>query len=418
MATDVTQIWPDGQHGPAWIDGEELVLDGMRERDYEVVALAKEAENVEIAVHDCLALGARALRAVRTTTDVAVVDKAFTGMTRTFSQGIEKATEEINAKISALLDGDHGAVPRWFTVYKAQFTGLLESTFDPDSKKSALAKLDEVMRDAARDQTRALRDLIDPENQQSPLGRYRSDITKTVEREGEAVRKAVEELRTQLAVDKAKADVIELTAVKGFSFEDKLERALVSVTSPHEDIAERVAARQGNRGKAGDFTVIINPADVGGKDARYVIEAKDSAHRLGDILTELDRAIANRDGLAAIAVFARSSQCPGGEPFQIYGSKALVVYDKDDPNDLALRLACTWARWVVRRQLATGTDPVDVTRIGDLIDAARQALRTASTIELALKVSKTKIDQALSHVATLVADLDSTMSALEDEISP
>src|SRR5437870_4479549 len=44
MATDVTQIWPDGQHGPAWIDGEELVLDGMRERDYEVVALAKEAE--------------------------------------------------------------------------------------------------------------------------------------------------------------------------------------------------------------------------------------------------------------------------------------------------------------------------------------------------------------------------------------
>jgi len=60
MVTDITQIWPDGQHGPAWIDGEELVLEGMRERDYEVVAVVREAENAEMAVHDCLALGARA----------------------------------------------------------------------------------------------------------------------------------------------------------------------------------------------------------------------------------------------------------------------------------------------------------------------------------------------------------------------
>jgi hypothetical protein len=417
MATDVAQTWADGERGAAWVEADELVLDGIRERDHEVVAVAKEAENVEVTVHDCLALGARALRAVRTTTDVAVVEKAFTGMTRTFSEGIEKATEEIHARTRGLLDCDHGELPRWFTEYKAQFTGLLESTFDPDSKKSALAKLDELMRDAARDQTRAVRDLIDPENEQSPLGRYRSEITKAVEREGEAVRKAVEELRTQLAVDKARAEAIELTAVKGFAFEDKLERALVSVTSPHEDVAERVAATQGNRGKAGDFTVIINPTDVGGKDARYVIEAKDSAHRLRDILAELDRAIANRGGLAAVAVFARSSQCPGGEPFQVYGNKALVVYDKDGANDLALRLACTWARWVVRRQLATGTDLVDVGRIGALIESARKALRTASTIDMALKASKTKIDQALSQVATMVADLDNAMSAMEDEIS-
>ena len=146
MATDVAQTWADGERGAAWVEGDELVLDGIRERDHEVVAVAKEAENVEVTVHDCLALGARALRAVRTTTDVAVVEKAFTGMTRTFSEGIEKATEEIHARTRGLLDCDHGELPRWFTEYKAQFTGLLESTFDPDSKKSALAKLDESIR--------------------------------------------------------------------------------------------------------------------------------------------------------------------------------------------------------------------------------------------------------------------------------
>ena len=60
---------------------------------------------------------------------------------------------------------------------------------------------------------------------------------------------------------------------------------------------------------------------------------------------------------------------------------------------------------------------MDVGRIGALIESARKALRTASTIDMALKASKTKIDQALSHVATMVADLDSAMSAMEDEIS-
>ena len=96
----------------------------------------------------------------------------------------------------------------------------------------------------------------------------------------------------------------------------------------------------------------VSPTDCAGQAASYVVEAKDRALKLGAILKELDEAAANRSAGAALAVFAREAQAPGNEPFQCYGSRAIVVFDKDEQEPLALRLGCAWARWTVRRQLA------------------------------------------------------------------
>jgi hypothetical protein len=417
MAGKVVPLSPGDNERSAHIEGDELILTRFHERDRDVVALAADADDIEAFVHDCLAVGARALRAARTTTDVAVVEKAFGDMTQTFSRGLAEFAGEIDAKAKALLDAEGGELPKWLDEYKAELEELLGDTFDPDSKQSALAKIEEVMRKAARDQVQAVRTLINPDNEDSLLGRYRSEIVKTVEKEAGAVRKAVDELKTQLAVDGAKAEMLELTTSKGFTFEEKLERALIIVSSPHEDVVDRVGGSPGARGRKGDLKVTLNPADTGGQDACYVLEAKDSKLKLRDILKELDEAITNRGALAGIGVFAKPAQSPAAAPFQPYGNRALVTFDKDEGDDLALRLGCAWARWVARRQLVADMDRVDLERIGSRIEAARQALRTASTIGTALKTSKTKIDQALGHVATLVSDVESALDGIEDEIA-
>ena len=67
------------------------------------------------------------------------------------------------------------------------------------------------------------------------------------------------------------------------------------------------------------------------------------------ILEELDDARSNRDALAAVAVFSRPEHAPSGTAFMYNGNRAIVVLDKDDLADAALRLALMWARWVVRR---------------------------------------------------------------------
>ena len=69
-------------------------------------------------------------------------------------------------------------------------------------------------------------------------------------------------------------------------------------------------------------------------------------------MEELDAALANRDALAAIAVFSAQDEAPTSVPFHHTGNKAIVVFDAEDGDDSALRLGYMWARWVVRRELA------------------------------------------------------------------
>lgn len=416
MASNVVTLSSGGEPA-ARIEGDTLVLDNFRERDPQVLTLVRDADNIDAVVHDCLAVGARAMTAAQATTDVAVVEKAFGDMTSTFSRGLESFTDELDAKTKALLDGEEGSLPRSFEEFKTELEQLLDGTFDPDSKRSALAKIEDVMRRAATEQVKAVRELIDPDNEESPLGRYRTEIVKSVREETAKVHKAVQELTTQLAVDEAKAEMFELTTKKGFTFEDDLEQTLIGICQPLGDIAERVGGTPGARGRKGDFKVALNPDDTAGQDVCFALEAKNQQLNLRDTLRELDRAIANRGALAGIVVFAKLDQCPGDTPFQPYGNRALVVYDPIDGDDLALRLACSWARWVARRQLGAGGDTIDVDRIGSLIEDARQALRTRSTIDRALTTSANKITEAKNHLGALVGEVEVALAAIEGEIA-
>lgn len=417
MTTKVIPLTPDDDDRRAWLDKDELVLDGFRERDPHVVSLAKEAESIEALAHDCLAIGARAMTAAQATTDVAVVEKAFGDMATSFTSGLEQFSEELDTKTKELLDGEDGALPRSFEEFKAEVEELLGDTFDPNSKRSVIATMEDVLRKSAIEQLRAMRSLIDPDSDESPLGRYRNEIVKSVEKETAKLQKVLEELRKELAVDDAKAEMFELTTKKGFTFEDELETSLIEICQPHGDVAERVGGTPGARGKKGDFKVTINPDDAAGQDVCFAVEAKNKKLCLRDILRELDRGIANRGALAGIAVFARHEQCPGDSSFHTYGNKAIVVYDHQEQSDLALRLSVAWARWVVRRQLTAGADMVDLDHVGSLIEAAREALRTHSTINRALTTSANKISDARGHLETLVADVETALAGIEEEIA-
>ena len=401
---------------PARLEGDTLVLTDFRERDPNVVGLVRDSGDIEAVVHGCLAVGARAMTAAQATADVAVVEKAFGAMTATFSEGLDSFATAFDAKARELLDEEQGTLPRSIEEFRKELTALLEGTFDPDSKRSALSKLDDVMRRAAADQVKAVRRLMDPDDEESPLGRYRSEIVKSVKEETAKVQAAVQELTTAIAVSEARVEMLDLTTMKGFTFEEALEAALGRICQPLADIAERVGGTPGNRGKKGDFVVTLSPDDTSGQAARYVIEAKNQKLNLRDTLREIDAALANRGALAGVAVFAKNEQCPGDAPFQPYGNRSLVVFDPELDDDTALRLACCWARWVVRRQLSSASDEIDIDRIGSLIDDARQALRTRSTIERALTTSANKISEAKGHLASLVGEVEVALASIEGEL--
>jgi hypothetical protein len=399
------------------MDGDELVISNFHEVDPEVLAVMREADDLPAAVHRGLAVGARALRAAQVSVDSAIVERAFEEMREVFRRSIDEFAREIGEKADELLDGEEGEIPKALTQFRDGVETLLDETFDPNNKQSAVTKLETVLAEAGREQVAAVRRLIDPENEESPLGRYRGEIVKVVEKQAETMLEAFAELRTQLAVEHAKAAAFEQTAAKGFTFEETLEVVLTEITAGLEDVAAKVGGTAGGRGRKGDFVITVNPSDTGGKDARYVVEAKDSAKKLPEILKELEQAMENRDALAAIAVFARPEQSPVTAPFQTFDNKAIVVFDKEAPNQLALRLSCCWARWVARRQLARGREEIDLGRLNVLIEAGRQGLATVSKIRTALNGSKTQIDRALGHVESLVIDVEAALQGIEDELA-
>ena len=90
----------------AFINDDALVLLNFRETDPHVVRHVAEADDTEAAVHHCLQVGARALNAAQTTTDAALVEHAFEGMTSEFTTKVNAAVKEITETAAALLDED------------------------------------------------------------------------------------------------------------------------------------------------------------------------------------------------------------------------------------------------------------------------------------------------------------------------
>src|SRR5262245_17660208 len=111
MASNVVSM-PEDDRSAARIENDELIIEEFHERDGHVVALAKESTDVEDLVHELLRVGSRALAAAQTSTDVAVVEKAFDDMTTAFNGDLERLGGELEKKAVEFFDSESGVLPR------------------------------------------------------------------------------------------------------------------------------------------------------------------------------------------------------------------------------------------------------------------------------------------------------------------
>ena len=404
--------------GHAYLEGNELVLEDFRESDPDVADFVREADDAEAAVHRCLTMGARVLRLAGATLDSELVEHRFEEMTSDLDRSIEDFAKRVDESAENLLDDEDGKLALALRTWLEEVATTLDATFDENSKKSAVAKLENVLEVARKEQVKSVKQLLDPDNDESPLRRWRSEIVKTVKEQGESIEEALDDLREQLHVGEAKAEVFGQTAVKGFTFEQVVLEQLDPIVTPHEDVPEHVGDVIGSDGsKVGDIVVSINPTETPGRNVRYVVEAKDKPMGLKKALDELDAAMRNRNADAGLMVFASQAACPIKEPFQWFDHKALVVLDKEELDACALRLACLWARWTARREEAGECDAIDAAKVQSLIDSARLALKTATAIKGDHTKAKTAIEHASRHVDELVADVKATLEQLEAEIA-
>jgi hypothetical protein len=388
-----------------YIDGTDVVIVDLRSGDRELLALVRDAGDPVPVVQTCLAVGARAVGLTGTTTEAAAVETRFAALEHRVEEGVTRAVELIAGTAEQYLDPERGALRGMLD----ELEKCLGEAFDPESKASVLAKFEGLLTGGTADMKKAVRDMVDPGNPESPLGRLRAEVGGELKE----VRQALEQLRTQVAVEQTQAEVLELTAVKGRKFEEAVYEAATSFVSLYGDEVELVGDSGGAGGnKCGDVAVTLNEADTPGRRAHYVVEVKDRKLSLRDALRELDRAIKNRDATAGVIVFSSQDKAPIAVPLQLFGNKAIAVLDKDDPDERPLRLALVSARCAVQRQLYAPGDGGDVEAALVLVEEGQRALACHSAIKRCHSAAQNQITSAAGHVQALVDQLDEILGQI------
>ena len=346
----------------AYIQGDELVLEEFRESDPDVVAFVRAAEDAETAVHRCLEMGARALRLAGATLDTQLVEHRFDEMTGELDRSIDAFAKRVDESAEKLLDEESGDLVQALKSWMEEVTSTLDATFDENSRKSAIAKLENVLAKARKEQVDAMRMLLDPENAESPLGglaprdREHGRAAGQGGRRGDrrAARAAGDRGRSRRR-GRARHTEGPRLRVRGRGLRDR--------DRPPPRGRARAHGRRRRQRRERRSATRSSPStrpQTPGRSVRYVLEAKDKRMTLKAALAELDAAMANRDAEAAVMVFASQAICPVNDSFQWFDHKAIVVLDRDTLDSHALRLACAWARWTACRESAEACDEIDV----------------------------------------------------------
>jgi hypothetical protein len=399
------------------LDGEVRIID-LVDTDPDLCRVLADAADPEEATHTVLRIGAQAALIAGADLQAQVVEHRFEDMERKFDSSLGSAVSRIGQVSSELLDGENGSLARILNQTKADVKAMLDDTFDPDSKSSAIAKIDAVFDGAVEQLDRRVRAALDPDAPGSALGKAKREILETVKEAARDQGKQLQELAVTIAAGKARAEVTELTAVKGFSYEDMLQDGLVSIAAVHGDIAEQVGRTSGLSGtQHGDHLVTINPDDTCGEGARFVIECKDRRLSMAKTMQELSKAIDNHGAQAAIAVFSRAEHAPTPLPFSWSGNRAVLVYDKEVPDGNALQLAYAWARWVCRRDLTADGAAIDPGRVEAALTKARQALARQQAARACFTLATRKIEEGASQVADLIDEVRTALAQLAEELN-
>jgi len=220
-------------HPHVLIDGHDVLIDDFRESDPEVVALVRDADDPERVLHQCLGVGARALRVAGVSADAAIVEREFGKLQSAFDAKLGETLSQVGGVAERLLGEDDGELSKLLAANTAQLEAMLGETFDPDSKRSVLSKFEQAFNTLAAAQLKTLRQAVDPDDESSSLGRLRRDLLKVFNEQSEAHTKAVGEWRSGLQPARTTAEVIDLTTIKGRRFEE----VVLALTATHRSAA-------------------------------------------------------------------------------------------------------------------------------------------------------------------------------------
>ena len=235
------------------------------------------------------------------------------------------------------------------TLQKNLIEELTGAVTDEKNTDSAIYKINQTVTDFTKSFEELLEQHIEDQNESISdnfdLGDKNSIGSKLVGNVVDKLKPEIELIKKALNVQ----DALEETTKSGFSHEDSVQDALVSLKN-NSDIVEFTGGTTGKlaRNKKGDHVVTFANEDGSLSNIKAVFESKDdkSFNSVTKVRDELDEAMKNRESSVGVFVVKNQENINKitSELFSPFGEKYSVVVYNEEIGDLALQLAYLWAK--------------------------------------------------------------------------
>lgn len=429
-AADCAGIGPGSVTAPISIESVESATDRVTVttdavhvehfvcRDPDVVAAAQTSSDPGRAVEEMLLTGARVLRFASASVDAGVLERTVADLEQAFQARLDATMSTLEVTTKSLLDPETGSIPGTLNQVRDEIAKKLGDTFDPQSTTSALSIIDGTLGRHKADINRDVRRLLDATSPDSPLAGLEARLREMTREQAKELREAAEKIREAVVVERTRTEMAEKTTAKGFSYEDLVEGAVERIAAVHGDRCVNVGRDMGVAGSdKGDLLVTLSPDDCAGQELRFVLECKDQSLSKPRVRAELEDAIDNGRAAAGVLVFASEDASPFHLPFSYSGNQAVVVYDRQHPDEQVLQVAYAWARWMTRRA-QSADDALDAEAFLAALRDAEAGLAKKTQVLTGLTQATNGIEMARKAVEALADQVAEGLGQMRSALDP
>ena len=272
---------------------------------------------------------------------------------KNMAKTIDDAVNDMNSETAKYLGNDKKKKGIFIegveTLQKNLIAELTGAVTDEKNTDSAIYKINQTVTDFTKSFEELLEQHIEDQNESISdnfdLGDKNSIGSKLVGNVVDKLKPEIELIKKALNVQ----DALEETTKSGFSHEDSVQDALVSLKN-NSDIVEFTGGTTGKlaRNKKGDHVVTFANEDGSLSNIKAVFESKDdkSFNSVTKVRDELDEAMKNRESSVGVFVVKNQENINKitSELFSPFGEKYSVVVYNEEVGDLALQLAYLWSK--------------------------------------------------------------------------
>jgi hypothetical protein len=288
--------------------------------------------------------------------------------------------------------------------------------FDPDVKTSHMGKLSALLGEYF-DKGGTLENLFNPAIEQSPLYKLRRELKEEFQNLGYLIKGK-----------EAKEELVQITTLKGYAFEDACESILSDFVCKHlGDELERKTTELGQvaGGMAGDFLITLRDMP----DAKIVLETKDwDSVTQPKIIEGLERAMTNRAARYGIFVSKYKEALPRkiGWFNEFRGNMLVCALGSRESDTFfpdVLNIAYQWARLRLTKEIppeekALETIAEGIKEIATKLDTFSQIQRQCTNVESATKEIRDLSDKLRNSIGTQIDNIKQAIAHVTHEVTP